>query len=211
MNYQAFLYYYYYAINGVDAKIPTGRIKESMTPQFIPDSAELEKTVNALKEKGLKIVLTQGVFDLIHEGHARYLEAAKSYGDVLIVGADSDELTRLRKGPNRPVVPQDERIRMLMHLRHIDFVTVREAHHGIGDLIKLVKPHVLVTSSSTSDFTDDFKSEYAPFCSKIVTLPPQATTTTSARIRNLSMDGAEQLAAELHKLTDDFIKKIREG
>lgn len=184
----------------------------NMEPQFIADAAELERTVNALKEQGQKIVLTQGVFDLIHEGHAKYLEAAKSYGDVLVVGADSDELTRLRKGPNRPVVPQDERIRMLMHLRHVDLVAIREAHQDIGRLIRLVRPDVLIASTSTEDFKHDLAAgKYNSYCGKVVVLPPQATTTTTARIRNLTMDGAEKLAAELHKLTDGFIKKIREG
>ena len=183
----------------------------SVTKQFIPNGADLKKFVGALKEKGLGVVLTQGVFDLIHEGHALYLEKAKAHGDVLIVGVDSDELTRKRKGPNRPIVPQAERVSMLLHLRHVDIVTIREANDDIGHLIRLIRPDVLITSSSTADFTDEFKREYAEFCKEVVTLPPQATTTTTARIRNLTIDGAEKLAAELQKLTQDFINKIKEG
>jgi hypothetical protein len=100
---------------------------------------------------------------------------------------------------------------MLVHLRPVDIVTIRDTHHGIGDLIRLVEPHVLVTSSSTADFTDDFKKEYAPYCEKIVTLPAQATTSTSARIRLLTIDGAEKLAEEVQKLTQDFLSKIRKS
>lgn len=184
--------------------------RTNLSHRFIPDYQVLKEVVDDLKNKGLKIVLTQGVWDLIHEGHATYLEAAKSFGDILVVGADSDELTKLRKGPNRPIVPQTERIKMLVHLRHVDIVTLREAHHDIGDLIRLLHPDVLITSSSTSDFKDDLQNgKYKEFCGKIVTLPPQATTTTTARIRNLTIEGAEKLAREVQKLTEEFLNKIK--
>lgn len=186
--------------------------KTNSDHRVIRDLFALDRVIAQCKKKGLKVVLTQGVWDLIHEGHAKYLEAAKSFGDVLVVGLDSDELTRARKGPNRPIVPEKERVQMLIHLRHVDIVTIREAHHDIGHLIRLVKPHVLVTSSSTSDFKDDLETgKYNDFCEKIVTLPPQATTHTSARIRNLTIEGAEKLAHEVDKLTKDFIRQIRSG
>lgn len=183
--------------------------KTNFSERFIDDYDRLKETVEQLKKQGKKIVLTQGVWDLIHEGHALYLEVAKSYGDVLIVGVDSDELTKSRKGPNRPIVPQTERLKMLVHLRHVDIVVVREIHHDIGDLIRLVKPDVLVTSHSTKDFTAQMKKDYQDYCGDIVTMPPQATTSTTARIRNLTIEGAEQLATEVQKLTQDFLDKIR--
>ena len=193
----------------------TAKILESKTNpehRFIPDHAELKSIVSDLKAKGLKIVLTQGVYDLIHEGHALYLAAAKSYGDVLIVGADSDALTKARKGPNRPIVPQNERVKMLVHLRPVDIVTIREAHHDMGELIRLIEPHVLVTSSTTQDFKEDLGSKkYEQYCGKIVVLPPQATTSTTARIRTLTIDGAEKLATEVQKLTQDYLNKIRQS
>ena len=177
--------------------------------RFIKEHSELEKIVSTFKKMGYKVVLTQGVYDLIHEGHAAYLEVARSYGDVLIVGVDSDELTRKRKGPNRPIVPQKERVKMLVHLRHVDIVTIREADQGIGDLIRLVQPDVLVVSKSTKDFDEKMALEYADVCGKIISLPPQATATTSARIRNLNIEGAEELAEEISKITQAFLKKVR--
>lgn len=180
--------------------------------RFVPDHTELKKLVEELRKEGRTIVLTQGVYDLLHEGHALYLEAAKSYGDILIVGVDSDELTKQRKGPNRPIVPQEERIKMLMHLRHVDIVTVRESHHDIGELIRLIRPDVLVTSTSTKDFENDLgKGTYNEYCKKIVILPPQATTSTTARIRTLTIEGAEKLASEIQKLTENFINEIRKS
>jgi rfaE bifunctional protein nucleotidyltransferase chain/domain len=183
-----------------------------MNDRFIPDHTKLETLVGELKKSGQKVVLTQGVYDLIHEGHALYLEAAKTCGDVLIVGVDSDELTKMRKGPNRPIVPQSERVNMLLHLRHVDYVTIREAHHDIGALIRLVKPDVLVTSTSTEDFKKDLDSgKYKEFCGQVVILPPQATTSTTARIRNLTIEGAEKLAREVQKLTENFLNEIKNG
>lgn len=184
-------------------------MKTNADQRFIRDLPTLARVVAAFKKKGKKIVLTQGVWDLIHEGHARYLEAAKSYGDILVVGLDSDALTRARKGPQRPIVPERERVQMLTHLRHVDIVTVRDVDHDIGHLVRLVKPDVLVTSTSTADFKEDLAAgTYRDVCKKIVTLPPQATTHTSARVRNLTIEGAEKLADEVAALTKDFIRRI---
>jgi len=182
----------------------------NLNTRFIPDYKQLQDIVEIIKKRGHRIVLTQGVWDLIHEGHAVYLEQARSQGDILIVGVDSDELTRKRKGPNRPIVPQAERLKMLVHLRHVDIVTLREAHDDLGDLIRLVKPDVLVVSKTTKDLTDAMVKEYKPYCKKIISLPPQATSTTSARIRQLTIEGAEKLADEITQLTKDFIAKIRQ-
>ncbi|MFA6446110.1 MAG: adenylyltransferase/cytidyltransferase family protein [Candidatus Paceibacterota bacterium] len=180
-----------------------------LNKRLIPNYKELEKVVSTLKGAGYRIVLTQGVYDLIHEGHAAYLEAARSQGDVLIVGVDSDTLTKQRKGPDRPIVPQEERLKMLVHLRSVDIVTLREVGDDIGLLIRTVKPDVLVVSKSTTDFTSSMAKEYKPFCKKIVSLPPQAVTSTSARIRNLTIEGAEKLAVDITNLIDQHLNRVR--
>jgi D-beta-D-heptose 7-phosphate kinase/D-beta-D-heptose 1-phosphate adenosyltransferase len=165
--------------------------------RYVSDYKELKCVVDELKERGLRVVLTQGVFDLLHEGHAKYLEKALSYGDVLIVGVDTDELTRQRKGPNRPVVPFEERVRMLAHLRHVTIITKRDVGMKSGSLIETICPHVLVTSFSTKDFSKKDASEYKVFCEKVITLPQQAPTNTTARIHFFTIEGADALAREL--------------
>ncbi|KKW28223.1 MAG: Bifunctional synthase/transferase [Candidatus Uhrbacteria bacterium GW2011_GWD2_52_7] len=179
--------------------------------RFVPDQARLKVLVESLKALGMRIVLTQGVYDLIHEGHATYLERAKSYGDILIVGIDSDELTKIRKGPKRPIVPQDERVNMLLHLRHVDLVTIKEAHHGIGDIISMIKPDVMVFSSSTTDVPQVDIDTYKQHCGEIVVLPPQGITSTTARVRNLTIEGAETLAKEVTELIEKFLNNIRQS
>jgi len=180
-----------------------------MSPTYISDYAELQKLAESLRAQQRRIVLTQGVYDLIHEGHALYLEKAKSFGDVLMVGVDSDELTRKRKGPDRPIVPEAERLRMLMHLRHVDVVTLRNAGDDIGALIRIVRPDVLIVSESTKDFTQAMANEYGTVCGEIVCLPPQATTSTTARIRQLTIEGAVKLGNEITAAVESFISKIR--
>lgn len=179
--------------------------------RFIKDGKELQRIVQRLKDNGYKVVLTQGVWDMVHEGHARYLQKAKSHGDILIVGVDSDKLTKQRKGPSRPIVPEGERIRMISHLRHVDILTCRNVGEDIGDLIRLVKPDVLIVSKTTKDFTNQMKKDYSGVCGKIVDLDPQATTSTTARVRQLTMEGAEKLSQKIKKLADDFIEEIRNG
>jgi D-beta-D-heptose 7-phosphate kinase/D-beta-D-heptose 1-phosphate adenosyltransferase len=169
----------------------------NLKDRFIPDLKELKRVTEDLRRMGYRIVLTQGVYDMLHEGHARYLEQALSYGDILVVGVDSDELTRKRKGPNRPVVPQGERLQMLAHLRHVSILTLREAKHGLGTLIETVRPDVLITSSSTNDFGKKEVAVYKKVCGKIITLPPQAATSTTARVRLLTITGADELAKEI--------------
>lgn len=70
------------------------------------------------------VVFTNGVFDLLHIGHLRYLQAARALGDVLVVGLNSDASVRQIKGPKRPLIAQDERAALLLGLRSVDYVTI---------------------------------------------------------------------------------------
>jgi D-beta-D-heptose 7-phosphate kinase/D-beta-D-heptose 1-phosphate adenosyltransferase len=175
--------------------------------RYVPDYTELKQVVDELKARGLRVVLTQGVYDLLHEGHAKYLEKALSYGDVLIVGVDTDEFTKQRKGPNRPVVPFRERLNMLAHLRHVSILTKRDVGIEIGELIRTIQPNVLITSKTTKDFPARDVAVYREYCEEIVTLPPQATTSTTARIRFLTIDGADQLAQEITKRLPQIVNE----
>lgn len=179
--------------------------------RFVPDYKVLKIVTDRLKQDNKRVVLTQGVYDLVHEGHAQYLEKARSYGDILVVGVDSDELTRRRKGPNRPIVPQHERVRMLTHLRHVDLVTIKDINHDIGELIRVIRPDILIVSDSTKDFTSQMAKEYKDVCKEVISLPPQATTTTSARIRSLSVEGAQKLSEEINKVVNNFLGTLKDG
>ena len=139
--------------------------------RFVEDYEKIETTVNALRTLGFKVVLTSGSFDIIHEGHSMYLEAARQFGDFLIVGLDSDEKIRARKGENRPVVPQMERLRMVTHQRGVGLVTLKHTHHPKWALIKAVRPDVLVATEETYTHAEIRELE-ASYCGRVEVLEP---------------------------------------
>lgn len=91
------------------------------------------------RRKGAKIVLANGCFDLFHVGHIRYLAGAKTLGDCLIVGINSDEQVRRLKGENRPFMPEMERAEIVSALRSVDFVTIFY-EPTVEELIRAVRP-----------------------------------------------------------------------
>jgi len=104
---------------------------------------EINVQVQRLKKLGKKIVFTNGCFDILHRGHVSYLDIAKSYGDVLILGLNSDESVRKLKGESRPINNQEDRAFVLSALESVDFVTVFSDETPY-ELIKMVEPDVLV-------------------------------------------------------------------
>ncbi len=108
--------------------------------RFVESYDQVKTIVSALKTLRMRVVLTSGSFDIIHEGHSMYLEAARGFGDFLIVGLDSDDKIQARKGPDRPAVPQMERLRMVTHQRGVGLVTLKGVQHPRWALIKAVEP-----------------------------------------------------------------------
>jgi D-beta-D-heptose 7-phosphate kinase/D-beta-D-heptose 1-phosphate adenosyltransferase len=176
--------------------------------RYIPEYAHLSRAVKILKDAGYRIVLTQGVYDLFHVGHKRYLEDAKKHGDILIVGVDTDELTRKRKGPKRPFDKLEDRLEILSSLRAVDIITIRRDTDHMYRLIKLVQPHVLVMSQTTTDFTDQDKKNLLRYCEDIKVVPAKASTTTTAKLRKVMVDGAEQLGKRVSALIDEYLRGI---
>jgi rfaE bifunctional protein nucleotidyltransferase chain/domain len=167
--------------------------KTSFDHRYIPDHTKLKTSVELWKQLGLKIVLTSGTYDLFHIGHAQFLEKAKELGDVLIVGVDSDARVKKRKGPERPIVPENERVLILSHVRHVDVVTLKNVDDPSNHLIKLVRPDVLVVSESTGHKAGEV-DEKAQYCGEIIVMEPQATTSTSAKLRMIQIGKEEGLS-----------------
>jgi len=95
-----------------------------------------------LRRSGSSIVFTNGVFDILHRGHVEYLAKAKSLGDVLIVGLNSDASVRRLKGKNRPIQEQTDRAAILLALKAVDYV-VLFGEDTPEQLIRLIRPNVL--------------------------------------------------------------------
>jgi len=96
-----------------------------------------------LARLGKRVVFTNGVFDLLHVGHTRYLHQARNLGDVLMIGLNSDASARLLKGQGRPWVPELERAEVLCSLSDVDYVILFDQATAV-DLVTLLKPDVYV-------------------------------------------------------------------
>lgn len=182
--------------------------------RFVQEHEDLVKLIDSFRLMGCIVAFTCGVWDLIHIGHLEYIalgkqETAKLYPDadqvVMVVGVDTDELTKKRKGPDRPIVPQDERLRMLGHIRSVDVLALQ---YELNQLYGVVSPHVQIVSTSTKDLPADME-EVKRHCEHIVNLPPQAETSTTARIRRLTLDGAAGVLLKIEKGLTATLQEVR--
>lgn len=107
----------------------------------IVDRIEVARAAVEAKEAGKTVVMTNGCFDILHVGHVRYLQRARTLGDMLIVGVNTDESVRRLKGPDRPVNKEIDRAEVLAALQCVDYVTLFDEDTPI-DLIKTVHPDI---------------------------------------------------------------------
>jgi D-beta-D-heptose 7-phosphate kinase/D-beta-D-heptose 1-phosphate adenosyltransferase len=175
--------------------------------RYVTAYERIGEIVSALRVLGLKVVLTSGSFDILHEGHSMYLEAARGFGDFLIVGLDSDEKLRRRKGPGRPAVPELERLRMVTHQRGVGLVTLKHTGDPHWSLIKAVRPDVLVATAETYSEAEIAELE-ATYCGRVEVLERMATVSTSARLRRLQMGLAEMMSKKLSERLPELLQDV---
>jgi len=125
-------------------------INKSSSTKHIKSIDEITYLVKELKSKGKKIVFTNGCFDLLHAGHISYLEKAKTFGDVLILGLNSDRSVTAIKGKERPINLQSDRAYIIAALEVVDYVVIFD-NDTPYDLIKAIKPDILVKGGDYSN------------------------------------------------------------
>jgi len=118
-------------------------LHQSSSEEHIKTLIEIEVLSTKLKDKGKKIVFTNGCFDILHAGHVRYLETAKSFGDILMVGVNSDKSVRTLKGETRPINSEQDRALLIASLEAVDYVIIFNEDTPY-ELINAIKPHTLV-------------------------------------------------------------------
>jgi D-beta-D-heptose 7-phosphate kinase / D-beta-D-heptose 1-phosphate adenosyltransferase len=118
-------------------------LNKSKSKAHIKNLEEIVALSAELKARGKKVVFTNGCFDILHAGHIHYLEAAKGYGDILILGLNSDRSVKELKGENRPINTQLDRAYILAALEAVDYVVIFDEDTPY-ELIKAVKPNILV-------------------------------------------------------------------
>lgn len=125
------------------------RAKQSLKTKSLP---QLKKIVQKLKREGKTIAFTNGCFDILHTGHLKTFKAAKSHGDILVVGLNSDRSVRAIKGRGRPILPQTERAEVLAALEDVDYVTVFNEPDPLK-VITTLTPDVLVKGGDWAEDT----------------------------------------------------------
>jgi rfaE bifunctional protein nucleotidyltransferase chain/domain len=131
---------------------------------------ELEDIIDIHKKQGKLIVFTNGCFEILHPGHIKLLEEAKNYGDILVVGINSDESVKRIKGEKKLIFDEKSRVKIISALECVDYVTLFNENTP-ENLIKIIKPHIHVKGG-------DYKEEDLPeakivkeYGGKIIILP----------------------------------------
>ena len=152
------------------------------------------RAVRTAQAAGLRVVFTNGCFDLIHRGHIRYLEQARALGDFLVVAVNSDASVRQLKGAGRPVVPADQRAEVLAALAAVDLALIFDDLEP-GRVIRSVRPDVLGKGGDWSVDRIVGADFVRSIGGRVRSLPYVKGTSTSALIRRLAFGGRHQPSA----------------
>ena len=149
--------------------------------------SDLVKVLESLREAGKRIVFTNGCFDILHAGHVRYLTAARSKGDALVLGLNSDVSVKSIKPENRPIVSQDQRAEVLAGLTCVDYITIFDDPDPLV-LIQTIKPDVLIKGADwkeTDIIGSDVVKSYGGKVIRIEVVPGISTSRIIQRILRL--------------------------
>lgn len=149
--------------------------------------SDLVQTLKVLRESGKQIVFTNGCFDILHVGHVRYLAAARSKGDVLVLGLNSDASVKLIKTDDRPIVSQDQRAEVLAGLACVDYITIFDEPDPLA-LIRTIKPDVLIKGADWKEadiIGSDVVKSYGGLVVRIEVVPGISTSRIIQRILKL--------------------------
>jgi len=124
--------------------------------RIFKDIDKLRELIEEEKERGKKIVLANGCFDILHVGHVRYLRDARAEGDVLVVAVNDDASTEKLKGEGRPVVSEDERAEIVSSIRYVDYCLIFSGD-TVDHVIEKLEPHV---HAKGTDYTVETVPEY---------------------------------------------------
>jgi D-beta-D-heptose 7-phosphate kinase/D-beta-D-heptose 1-phosphate adenosyltransferase len=149
--------------------------------QTIDEGAAFASTLRA---QGRRIVFTNGVFDILHPGHLRYLQQARALGDALIVGLNADVSVRRNKGPERPINPQEERAEILEALECVDAVVLFEEDTP-DRIIKAIQPDILVKGADWAADAIVGRDTVEARGGRVVRIPVEQGHSTTAIIQKI--------------------------
>lgn len=148
----------------------------------------LKEKVEVLRRSGLRLVVTNGCFDLLHLGHVRYLQKARTLGDCLVVAVNSDSSVQQIKGPLRPLTPQDQRAEVVAALGCVDWVTIFYEPDP-QELIALLHPDILVKGEDWPEEEIVGAQEVKKAGGRVIRIPLEPGISTSRLIENIRGKG----------------------
>lgn len=169
---------------------------------------KLQQRIDKAKSEGRSVGLVQGSWDLFHLGHLRYILKARNLCDFLIIAMDSDEKIRKRKGNGRPIIPEKERYDFLNMLGVADAVVIKQLGEPKWGLIKKVRPDVLVAIKE--NYTDEQIEALGEYCGKVAILPRQSPSSTSDKIRKITIASQRNRIKDLDEKVNLAIEKFKE-
>jgi len=150
----------------------------------VMSAADAAAFAAALQRAGRRVVFTNGVFDLLHPGHVRYLQAARAEGDALVVGVNSDRSVRAIKGAGRPVTPEAERAEILAALAAVDAVVVFDEETP-AEIVRRIQPDVLVKGADWAADRIVGRDTVEARGGHVVRIPIEAGWSTSAIVERV--------------------------
>ncbi len=142
----------------------------------------LDQLILELKDRKGTVALANGVFDLLHVGHLRYLQGAKALADTLVVAVNSDASTRAYKGPGRPVIPANERVELLSGLSCTDYVVVFE-EADVRPILRALKPDIHVKGTDYTPETIPERDEVLAYGGRVAIAGDPKDHSTTALLK----------------------------
>jgi rfaE bifunctional protein nucleotidyltransferase chain/domain len=146
--------------------------------------AEAAAFAETARREGRRVVFTNGVFDILHPGHVRYLQQARALGDLLIIGLNSDASVRRNKGPERPINNEAERGEILEALECVDAVTVFDEETP-AEIIRAIQPDILVKGADWAEDAIVGRDTVEARGGRVVRIPIERGYSTTEIIRKI--------------------------
>lgn len=167
--------------------------------KHVEDYEMLAKIIEGFRTLHYKVAVTVGTWDLLHIGHVRYLKNARSRGDILVVGVDTDQIIKKMKGELRPIIPYNERTEMLAYQSCVDIITPINDIDTSGNwqyrLIDRIRPDVFIAEGTS--YSDSQLADIQQFCRELVVLPRQAQGTSTSQ---MIQDTVKKHIEEMYRL-----------
>ncbi len=157
----------------------------------ILDRVQLIARLMAERERGRRIVLANGCFDVLHVGHVRYLQGARALGDLLVVGINSDQQVSALKGAGRPIMPQDQRAEIVASLEAVDLVTIFD-EPTVEALLLAIRPDVHAKGTDYTEETVPERDVVRSYGGTIAIVGDPKDHSTSELLRRVNLQKSEK-------------------